>query len=48
MHLGALDALTLIGIGGVFLAVFGWALKRKALVPVNDPRLQESLEFENF
>ena len=48
IHLSALDALTLIGIGGVFLAVFGWALKRKALVPVNDPRLQESLEFENF
>lgn len=48
MHLGALDILTVVGVGGVFLAVFGWALARKALIPVNDPRTQESLEFEDF
>ncbi|HFE44233.1 MAG TPA: quinol:cytochrome C oxidoreductase [Nannocystis exedens] len=48
MHVGAVDALTMLGIGGVFLAVFGWALARRALIPVNDPRIQESLEFENF
>ena len=33
---------------GVFLAVFGWALNKHALVPVNDPRLQESINHENF
>ncbi|MCB9568090.1 MAG: quinol:cytochrome C oxidoreductase [Myxococcales bacterium] len=48
MHIGAVDLLTIIGIGGVFLAVFGWALKRRALVPVKDPRLTESVTFENF
>ncbi len=48
MHVGAVDVLTMLGIGGVFLAVFGWALARRALIPVNDPRIQESLEFENF
>ncbi len=48
MHLGAVDFLTMLGVGGVFLAVFGWALARRALIPVNDPRIQESLEFENF
>ena len=48
MHLGALDALTLLGVLGVFLAGFGWALGRKALVPVDDPRIAESIKFENF
>ena len=36
------------GFGGAFLAMFGWALARRALVPVKDPRLTESLRFENF
>ncbi|HBL31629.1 MAG TPA: quinol:cytochrome C oxidoreductase [Acidobacteria bacterium] len=44
---GLLDALTLIGCCGVFLAAFGGALKRRALVPLRDPRLPESLTFEN-
>ena len=48
MHLGPLDALTYVGVLGVFLAGFGWALGRKALVPVNDPRIAESIKFENF
>ena len=37
-----------LGASGVFLAVFGWALRRNALVPIKDPRLQESLNHENF
>ena len=48
MHIGAIDLLTLLGVGGIFLAVFGWALGRKALVPVKDPRITKSLNFENF
>ena len=48
MHLGVLDALTYVGVLGVFLAGFGWALGRKALIPVNDPRIAESIKFENF
>lgn len=48
MHLGVLDALTFAGVLGVFLAGFGWALGRKALVPVSDPRIAESIKFENF
>jgi hypothetical protein len=48
MHIGALDALALVGMLGVFLAAFGWALGRKALVPVKDPRIIESIKFENF
>ena len=48
IHFGLLDVLTFVGIGGAFLAVFGWALGRAPLVPVRDPRLEESLNFENF
>jgi hypothetical protein len=48
IHFGAMDLLTFVGIGGAFLAVFGWALGRRALIPVNDPRIDESLNFENF
>ncbi len=48
IHFGALDILTLVGIGGLFLAVFGWALVRRPLIPLRDPRLEESLNHENF
>ena len=48
IHFGLVDVLTLLGIGGVFLGVFTWALGRRRLVPVGDPRLSESLRFENF
>lgn len=48
MHLGGLDALTFVGVLGVFLAAFSFALGRKALVPINDPRITESIKFENF
>jgi len=41
------DATALIGCCGAFLAAFGGALKRQALVPLRDPRLPESLTFEN-
>jgi hypothetical protein len=42
-----LDAMAAIGCCGVFLAAFGGALRRQALVPLRDPRLPESLTFEN-
>ena len=44
---GLLDISALIGSIGVFLAAFGWTLRRHALVPLRDPRLSESLLFEN-
>ncbi len=44
---GLLDAAALIGSIGAFLAAFGWSLRRQALVPLGDPRLPESLLFEN-
>lgn len=41
------DVLTFVGIGGVFFAVAIRRLGAAALVPVKDPRLAESLGFEN-
>jgi hypothetical protein len=38
----------LIGFVGLFLALFGWSLKTSKLVPIKDPRLEESLNHENF
>lgn len=46
-HLTVMDVATFFGVGGLFLATLGWLLKRHALVPLRDPRLSESLAFEN-
>ena len=48
VHFSLLDVTTLLGIGGLVLAVIGWQLRRRALIPARDPRLSESLSFENF
>ena len=42
-----LDVTTFLGIGGIVLAVFGWRLAQRPMVPTGDPRLAESLAFEN-
>ncbi|NJL28411.1 MAG: hypothetical protein HC897_11250 [Thermoanaerobaculia bacterium] len=42
-----LDAATLVGVGGLFIGALGWTLRGQVLVPVRDPRLAESLAFEN-
>lgn len=43
----AVDAAAMVAVGGFFLAAFGWVSSRRALVPLRDPRLRESLSFEN-
>ncbi len=45
---GLLDVTTLLGVCGLFFAVVAWLLTRQPLVPIGDPRLPESLSFENF
>jgi hypothetical protein len=42
-----LDVAALVTVGGCFVAVSGWLLRRQALVPLRDPRLAESLALEN-
>ncbi len=43
-----LDLLTLVAVGGLFTGVLGRLMAGPALVPVADPRLAESLSFENM
>jgi hypothetical protein len=42
-----LDVAAFLVIGGCFVAATGWLMRRHALVPLRDPRLEESLAFEN-
>jgi hypothetical protein len=46
-HVSGLDVAALLAVGGCFMAAVGWLMRRQALLPVRDPRLAESLEFEN-
>jgi hypothetical protein len=46
-HPVLVDFTTWLGIGGVFLVFFGLRMKKGSLVPLKDPRLAESLAFEN-
>lgn len=43
-----IDVAAVVGVGGIFLAVFGWYLSRHNLVATGDPRLVESLTHQNF
>ena len=43
----ALDVATFVAVGGCFVAAASWLMRRQALVPLGDPRLAESLGFEN-
>ncbi|MBI4815998.1 MAG: hypothetical protein HY791_07070 [Deltaproteobacteria bacterium] len=42
------DATAMVGMVGMFLAFFGFLLKKNAVVCINDPRLEESLAHENY
>jgi hypothetical protein len=42
-----LDVAALFAVGGCFVAAAGWLMRRQPLVPLRDPRLAESLAFEN-
>jgi hypothetical protein len=42
------DLTAWLGVGGVFLGAFAYLASKDALLPVKDPRLPESLAFENF
>jgi hypothetical protein len=47
VHFGLIELLCFIGIGGIFMATSLRMMAKAPLRPVNDPRLQESLAFEN-
>lgn len=41
-------AASFVAIGGFFLAGFGWWMRKNYLIARRDPRLQESIAFQNF
>lgn len=43
-----IDVASLVGVSGVFLAVFGWHQNKHRLVATGDPRIEESLVHENY
>jgi hypothetical protein len=47
VRLSILDVATFLAVGGCFVAAGGWLMRRQALVPLRDPRLAESIAFEN-
>ena len=47
MRPSVLDAAAFLAVGGCFVAAVGWLMRRQALVPLRDPRLAQSLAFEN-
>ena len=48
VRLSALDFAAFFAVGGSFVAAASWLMRREALVPIRDPRLAESLAFENL
>jgi hypothetical protein len=47
VRFGLLDVTAFVAVGGFFLAVAGWMMTREPLVPLKDPRLDESLSLTN-
>ena len=48
LPLGLIDLALVVGMGGLFVAGVLWSAGNRPLLPVRDPRLAESLAFENF
>jgi hypothetical protein len=48
LRLELLDVTCLLGVAGVFLAMTARGLAGRSLIPAKDPRLGESLAFENY
>ena len=39
-----LDAIALLAFGGLWLGLFTWQLSKRALIPINDPQFESTLE----
>ena len=48
LPLSLLDPLCMIGVGGIFVGALAMGMRGSFLVPMKDPRLNESLAFENI
>jgi hypothetical protein len=43
-HLSWMDIVAPLAMGGLWIAAFAWQLQKRALVPINDPQLEQALE----
>jgi hypothetical protein len=43
-HISWMDIVAPIGMGGLWLAAFAWALSQRPLIPINDPQYESVLE----
>lgn len=48
LHVGLSDVLPLLGMLSLYIGMFLYVLNKRKLLPLGDPRLTESLSFENF
>ncbi len=48
VHFGVVEILCFVGIGGIFLATALWIASKASLSPIGDPRVHESMVFENI
>lgn len=42
-HLSWMDIVAPIAMGGLWIAMFAWQLQKRALIPINDPQLEQAL-----
>jgi hypothetical protein len=47
-HWHIVDGCSLLGLVGIVIGMTGFGMRSASLIPVGDPRLPESLAFENF
>jgi hypothetical protein len=43
-HVSWMDLVAPIGIGGIWLSAFSWALSKRPMIPINDPQFESVLE----
>lgn len=48
VHIGVVELLCFLGVGGIFLATYLRFLAKNALRPLHDPRIDESVIFQNI
>jgi len=48
IRIGLLDVAAWVAVGGLFVGTFGRLAAGAPLIPIRDPRLPESMRFENF
>lgn len=48
LQFGLVDITAFLGIGGIFIAVVGYKMRKNALVAFKDPRLPESMSYSNM